>query len=595
MQTPWQTLELDPGTATEKDIKIAYARLLKQHRPDIDPEGFRRVREAYELGLVIIREMANQSARTATAAPVAEPLLTAAQSHPPAPSASTTSPSDSTTPAMENPALPPSLTAAEDTVTRALAAGDSAAAARAIGSLFYTCRQMDAGSAGIRLWQESLHRVTGGRCDLVASGVTCSQMMAEMEAGSSIIAHACIGHWESVTDMDSLTRLAEAMLSEPRRVNSPEAALVALRLALEVGFPSPALSMRLVNLAFPHLDRETREQVLPRIDQQTQVGALFAGFRDDQLRYWHQRFRRPSTKWNWNDSASDTAIDYLVSARDQDWHGLTLIKEMSPPDWWARLQIAQEQKQVPVLAGPVVVKAGRWLSGCGFSSYWWLNLIWVMPLAAYLGLLALNPENRPFKTGAKEKAEASPSLPGITSTLKPSQSTAPRTGADSRQFSERLEQLLKLPNVQSWHQLLRTMMRNTPVTNAQALRSPAPPVVDSLRTSLQSLFRGIAKAESDPQIEPHVLEAVLLDPAGELVLKQEALLRQATMQPPEVFLPIWRHVASGSPALATSVARLSNAYLNDRSKLLLLSEAEKHELELFSRSAPPISSAIREP
>ncbi|MAS92869.1 MAG: hypothetical protein CMO55_06690 [Verrucomicrobiales bacterium] len=44
-------LELDRKTATEKDVKRSYARKLKEHRPDQDPEGFRRVRDAYESAL----------------------------------------------------------------------------------------------------------------------------------------------------------------------------------------------------------------------------------------------------------------------------------------------------------------------------------------------------------------------------------------------------------------------------------------------------------------------------------------------------------------------------------------------------------------
>lgn len=35
--------------ASEADVRRAYTRLVKQHKPDRDPEGFRRVREAYEL------------------------------------------------------------------------------------------------------------------------------------------------------------------------------------------------------------------------------------------------------------------------------------------------------------------------------------------------------------------------------------------------------------------------------------------------------------------------------------------------------------------------------------------------------------------
>ena len=46
----WQTLGIAP-TGDEAAIKTAYAALIRQHRPDRDPAGFRRVRTAYEEAL----------------------------------------------------------------------------------------------------------------------------------------------------------------------------------------------------------------------------------------------------------------------------------------------------------------------------------------------------------------------------------------------------------------------------------------------------------------------------------------------------------------------------------------------------------------
>lgn len=47
----WSILGLSPDTADEKQVRSAYARLLKVHRPDQDPEGFQRLRMAYEQAL----------------------------------------------------------------------------------------------------------------------------------------------------------------------------------------------------------------------------------------------------------------------------------------------------------------------------------------------------------------------------------------------------------------------------------------------------------------------------------------------------------------------------------------------------------------
>ena len=46
----WHILGIAP-TRDEAVIKRAYAQLLKKHRPDRDPDGFIRLREAYETAL----------------------------------------------------------------------------------------------------------------------------------------------------------------------------------------------------------------------------------------------------------------------------------------------------------------------------------------------------------------------------------------------------------------------------------------------------------------------------------------------------------------------------------------------------------------
>lgn len=47
-----------PPDAGEKEIKQAYASLLKQHRPDEDPDGFQRLNEAYQAAMACIRRVA---------------------------------------------------------------------------------------------------------------------------------------------------------------------------------------------------------------------------------------------------------------------------------------------------------------------------------------------------------------------------------------------------------------------------------------------------------------------------------------------------------------------------------------------------------
>ena len=46
-ENPYETLGLAP-TATEAEIKQTYFTLVREHPPERDPEGFKRIRAAYE-------------------------------------------------------------------------------------------------------------------------------------------------------------------------------------------------------------------------------------------------------------------------------------------------------------------------------------------------------------------------------------------------------------------------------------------------------------------------------------------------------------------------------------------------------------------
>lgn len=67
--SPWEALGLTREAAADPaTVKRAYARLLKEHRPDRDPEGFRRIRDAYEI-------LTGPMARWITAAPDPGPAV----------------------------------------------------------------------------------------------------------------------------------------------------------------------------------------------------------------------------------------------------------------------------------------------------------------------------------------------------------------------------------------------------------------------------------------------------------------------------------------------------------------------------------------
>jgi len=56
---PWTVLGIEQEGASERDVKRAYARLLKQHRPEDDPAGFQRLHTAYQRALAILAREKN--------------------------------------------------------------------------------------------------------------------------------------------------------------------------------------------------------------------------------------------------------------------------------------------------------------------------------------------------------------------------------------------------------------------------------------------------------------------------------------------------------------------------------------------------------
>jgi hypothetical protein len=71
MQTkswPWSSLELEPG-ADERSVRRAYARILKQQRPDADPDAFQRLRSAYESALTLTQNATKDAVAGSTSTP----------------------------------------------------------------------------------------------------------------------------------------------------------------------------------------------------------------------------------------------------------------------------------------------------------------------------------------------------------------------------------------------------------------------------------------------------------------------------------------------------------------------------------------------
>ena len=585
MESPWKILNLDPQSASEKEVKVAYARLIKVHRPDADPAGFQRIREAYEIGLAMIKE---RGPATPPAPPPPEDAATADSSGAPAPP----EPTEAAAPAEP---LPASLIAAEETVARARAAGDQDATYKAISSLFYVCRAIHPGRAGVRLWQESLHRVTEGSSELVAHGLTASQLVAELEAGYSILCHACLGHWEATYDLAAIRHFGETILMESRRVDPDEAAIVALRVALETGFVMPALALRLVHFAFPHLQRDARDHYVPQVDQQIQLGTPFEGLREDQLEFWHRRFRRPQAEVSWSTPPSEAALEYLSTARGPAWEGYDFLPKIAPPEWMDRLQLVMRRKHGGLFGRFRPMVLGTSHNDRPARPAWQRPArVVLMFLGGALGLLQLISllvttfDSFHGKIKSKPAAATDPvpvqsnwssvPLPEPAKTLK----SIPDYAAGRAQRSTRLNELRAIPRVSSWRDMAVTMHQNG-ADPAWTGGGPSSRKEMDFRDDIQRFFKGIA--DSDPAVEPPVLELLLLDSLTPHLLREEAMRRQVSVLPVSTLIAVWKQAAAASSAESQMMADAARWYLKYHGQDLSVGPEERREFEMMIRNS----------
>ena len=610
MSDPWQILGLSRDSATEKEVKSAYARLIKQHRPDTDPEGFQRVRQAYEAALAMLK---NGPAAERAPEPVIEED---------APTAS----------------APPDLIEAELAVHRAREAGDQEAMASALSDLYPLCRALRPGKAGIQLWRETLHRVTEGRTALVVLGVKIPQMIDELESGGAVVTHAVLGFWEGTRDTERLITMAEAVMADTARLGNQDSAIVALRLGLEIGFLRPALATALITFAFPHVDRQARDQLIPQVEQQATLGNLMSGLRREQTAFWHERLRNPRHSWDWKDKASQDALDYLAREAAPRWSGFGIIRQVAPPDWFARLEKEMGKRQGgfvgkfrPTTLGNLrpVKKASKARS---FARYAWLILILLS-----IVVRVISESQNSYTNTSRNTSTSYPRPPSYSQTLTLSGNTFPNSvpshlppnqnamsklaiGLSQPSIADAAMQRFKaefgsgdsaapesgsasdtpaLPNplqVKAKARADRMLQDDRTlhiwVESANAIGSKAMAQLKGLndktqrdavwKKSWQELYKLMHKMhDASPGKEQHLLDFLAWNPDSTRIEREAALIRMTETEPADTFLPTWEGVAQMESEVGRQVSFVAGNFLKANS-IAILTTDERARIEALA-------------
>lgn len=335
MNDPWQILILDPNTATEKDVKAAYARLLKQNRPDVDPEGFRRVREAYEAAQALVRE---RNARGT------QPPGYSAEA---APGSENPEVGPTAAPAFVPPAfsLPDAVQESYAEVERAAASGN---AEQLEAALMEFQQQCDVSRVNGVTRNEAIERACSGNVKLLAAAVPYTILLRLAALGQVHVPHLVLSAWAEEERRGRVILFGRALLEEARSLATPEGAVLVARVGVMVGLEKPELATSLGNLAYPHLPVDSRAQIMGQLEHEVAVGRIFQEVTVDLRPFWFARLRHADEAHDWNTAYSSNAVDDLVRRNRYTWQGWGIVQHLLPEERWKQVenQLRNQAQQV---------------------------------------------------------------------------------------------------------------------------------------------------------------------------------------------------------------------------------------------------------
>jgi hypothetical protein len=333
MEDPWQILVLDRHTATERDVKAAYARLLKQHRPDKDPEGFRRVRLAYERALNGIRKSDDGGGGHEKGAEMRwahadrnEPL-----------------PKDLPGPRMPKRVDQPVSAGWDAALHRLREAIEVDGRRESIQSMWQAfVRQSRVDRMPMHQEAATVWEVFGKDAAWFADFVTVSWLVRCIEQGLVEVPSAVIAHWDASGNTIRLIALAEELVIEVRQVPWEESLGVIQQLARAVVYWDALLAKDMVDLVCELIPDIEAKKLRIELKDDLARGRMFQDVPEAHKLFWRQVMQKSDAaeEVDWNDRAAQAALAWVRANRGTSWDGYEVIRELVPPKEKARLDEA---------------------------------------------------------------------------------------------------------------------------------------------------------------------------------------------------------------------------------------------------------------
>lgn len=297
---PWQLLGLDPRHATERDVKAAYARLLKQHRPERDPEGFRMVRSAYEQAMHGIGKASGEGSQDAQKFQYDLPAK------------------ESTTPAADfrsadQPETPEWQQALQQ--LKGALKGDNQEALQAAWQGFV--RQSRVDRMPMRQEAQAMWSAFQGDVERLAACVTSSWLLRCIELGLPEIPRALVRHWDQTSNAPRLVALGEEMVLEIRQAHAEESLQVIAQLVQALVFWDAQLACDLVALVGDLIPEARAREFRGSLQHSLSLGRIFQDVPSVQRAFWKQALHQAPAEVAWDSPAAQEALAWVRKNRDR--------------------------------------------------------------------------------------------------------------------------------------------------------------------------------------------------------------------------------------------------------------------------------------
>lgn len=312
----WVTLGLSPATATVIELKHAYARLLKQSRPDRDPEGFMRLRAAYEAAQAVLKD---------GALAVPKPALSMDDRE-----------ESSQVPAM-NPA--PEISAE---VRLSLETLRQAVASKMRQKVRIAWAAYDEAAEMHELNQESrwlmFIEVFAGSIPLLADACTDERLLEHIKSGEMRLLRLVTDLWSRHGDAKRLDEFSVSLSRQRQLADSENGALAMVVIAIALGAWNPEQAARLAQRAFPRLPTARRSELAERVDFETMLGRLVAPLPQPFRIPWIEVLRDGEPGRPWREIISRDMIVAILRYCGPQWPGLAILNRKLKPASWLELK-----------------------------------------------------------------------------------------------------------------------------------------------------------------------------------------------------------------------------------------------------------------